>query len=274
MFGYIYKVTNLINNKIYIGQHFRSDGSLTELDPKYWGSGIKINNAFLKYGYNNFSREIICWCDSLEELNEKEKFYISEFDTLNDNIGYNIAKGGNAGNLICGYSEEEKLEHYAKISDGNKKAWKNPEIRAKYIKSFSNRSEEYKQKISKSLTGRKGTPMSEENKKKFRERNLGNKYGLGNKSRTDQKDSEKTKKKKSESSKRILHTKEWNNKVSQSLKGKPKTEEHKAALRKPKPKYYWLKPDGSKIIMDVGNASKHKDWIKLDLVINSDQVNI
>ena len=48
MFGYIYKVTNLINNKIYIGQHYKSDNSLTGLDENYWARGIKINNAFSK----------------------------------------------------------------------------------------------------------------------------------------------------------------------------------------------------------------------------------
>ena len=50
MYGYIYKITNKINGKIYIGQHSKSDGSLEEMDESYWGSGIKIINAIKKYG--------------------------------------------------------------------------------------------------------------------------------------------------------------------------------------------------------------------------------
>lgn len=270
MLGYIYKITNLVNGKIYIGQHSKNDNSLNKLDESYWASGIKINNAFKKYGYNNFSREILCWCESYEELNNKEIFYIKEFNSTNNDIGYNIAEGGNnGGNLIKGYSEEELILHYKKISDGNIRAWKNENIRNTYIQSFSKRGQSWKNKISKALTGRKGTPLSEETKQKLREINLGNKHGLGNKSRTGYKNSEEMNNKISESLKKVIHTDEWNKKVSNALKGKPKSENHKKALRKPKPKYYFLKPDGSIVIMDSGNGVRHKDWVRLDKVENS-----
>ena len=59
---------------------------------------------------------------------------------------------------------------------------------------------------------------------------------------------------------------EWNEKVSKSLKGKPKSESHKEALRKPKPKYKWLLPDGTIKIMDASNGSRHKDWIRLEKI--------
>ena len=120
--------------------------------------------------------------------------------------------------------------------------------------------------MSKALIGRKGFPMSEENKEKLRKRSLGNTWGLGNKSRTGQVTSEETKAKLSEAGKKVTHTKEWNEKVSASLKGKPKSEEHKKAMRKPKPKYYWKLPDGTIRIMDASNGSRHKSWIKLNLV--------
>lgn len=264
MLGYIYKITNLKNNKIYIGQHYKSDGSLTELDNTYWASGIKICKAFDKYGYANFKREILQWCDSYEELNQQEKYYISLYNATDDNVGYNIAEGGNGGNLIRGYSEDEKRAWRIKISKATTKAMNTPEVKQK-LKSIV-KTTEWKNNISKSLQGRKGTPMTEENKRKLSERSKGNQWGLGNKSRTGMKNTEEHNRKISEGAKKVPHTKEWNAKVSQSLKGKPKTEEHKAKLRKPKPKYKWLLPDGNIKIMDASNGSRHKDWIRLEKI--------
>lgn len=67
MYGYIYKTTNLINNKIYIGKH-KSE----IFDIKYKGSGQILKSAFIKYGKNNFSCSVIDYANSLEELNKKE----------------------------------------------------------------------------------------------------------------------------------------------------------------------------------------------------------
>ena len=53
MFGYIYKITNTLNNKIYIGKREKSS-----LDENYWGSGKHIKYAIKKYGTDNFNREI------------------------------------------------------------------------------------------------------------------------------------------------------------------------------------------------------------------------
>lgn len=270
MYGYIYKITNKINGKIYIGQHSKSDNSLEKLDESYWGSGIKITKAIKKYGKEAFTMEIVCWCNSLEELNDREKYYITTLNCSNDTIGYNIAEGGSAGNLISGYSEKEKAAHYSKISKGNKEAWENPEIRDKYLDAFQNRGQSWRNNISEALIGHKGHPMSEENKEKLIRRNLGNTWGLGNKSRTGQVFSLETRNKMSIASKNVIHTKDWNKKVSEALKGKPKSEEHRQALRKPKPKYYWKLPDGTIKIMDASNGSRHKDWIKLNLITEND----
>ena len=54
--------------------------------------------------------------------------------------------------------------------------------------------------------------------------------------------------------------------VSEALRGKPKSEAHKEALRKPKPKYRWLLPDGSERIMSASNGSRHKDWIRVEKI--------
>ena len=141
-----------------------------------------------------------------------------------------------------------------------------PEVRERFLNAVRNRSEEWNKNLSKALTGHKGHQMSDEAKEKLRQINLGNKYGLGNKSRTGQTASEETRKKLSEAGKRVVHTPEWNKKVGDALRGKKRTEEQKEKMRGPRPKYKWLLPDGSFRIMDSNNGSRHEGWIKLELV--------
>ena len=61
----IYKTTNLVNGKIYIGQDKNNN-------PAYLGSGKILHLAFQKYGLENFNKEILEVCKSVEDLNEKE----------------------------------------------------------------------------------------------------------------------------------------------------------------------------------------------------------
>lgn len=80
---YIYLTTNLINGKQYIGQH---KGKPTD---KYYGSGTNIVKAIQKYGKENFKKEILCYCSTREEADEKEKFYIAEFNAVENKNFYN-----------------------------------------------------------------------------------------------------------------------------------------------------------------------------------------
>ena len=89
----IYKTTNNINNKIYIGQDKNND-------PNYLGSGNLIKRAIKKYGKENFLKEILCLCNTMDELNDKERFYINEYSSTNKEIGYNIAVGGTNGVML------------------------------------------------------------------------------------------------------------------------------------------------------------------------------
>lgn len=93
MKGQIYKITNLINNKIYIGKTIKNINN-----PKYLGSGTVIKKAVSKYGVEAFTKEIIEECEE-SVLNEREKYWIEYFNTLDSSIGYNIAIGGEGGNL-------------------------------------------------------------------------------------------------------------------------------------------------------------------------------
>jgi len=70
---YIYKTTNLINGKIYIGK------SEKHFNPNYYGSGILLKKSVKKYGIENFSVELIEKCDSIEELNYREKYWILQY---------------------------------------------------------------------------------------------------------------------------------------------------------------------------------------------------
>lgn len=84
----IYKTTNLINNKIYIGQDVNNN-------PNYYGSGKILKQAIKKNGKENFEKVILEKCASKEELNEREIYWIKKLDATNPEIGYNLAFGGN-----------------------------------------------------------------------------------------------------------------------------------------------------------------------------------
>lgn len=277
---YIYKITNNITKKSYIGKYKGNS-------PYYMGSGLLIWQSYRKRfnrqdikgnksdhkwvyqeneKYHYYTKTILATCDNDKELCELEKYYIKYYNTIRPN-GYNIAEGGEGGCLIAGLTEEEKDEWKQKISVTVKEAMQHPEVKEKFLNAVQNKDEQWRKNISKALTGHKGHPMSDENKEKLRQRNMGNKYGLGNKSRIGMKNSPEMNRHISEGAKKVTHTKEWNEKVSKALKGKPKSEEHKQNLRKPKPKYKWLLPDGTYKIMDASNGSRHKDWIKLEKVM-------
>lgn len=103
MYGYIYRTTNLINNKIYIGQK-KSDLFLGE---SYLGSGVKLSSAIQHYGKENFSVDLIDVADSKDELDSKEKEYIKLYNSQDDSIGYNLADGGEGG--YVGYTWNKGL---------------------------------------------------------------------------------------------------------------------------------------------------------------------
>ena len=98
MFGYIYKTTDL-TNKIYIGKKT----STKFLGTSYTGSGTqitKIINECKSVGIDlseRFDVSLIDVAYSAEELNIKERFWISFYNSRNNDIGYNICKGGVGG---------------------------------------------------------------------------------------------------------------------------------------------------------------------------------
>jgi len=89
----VYKTTNLINNKIYIGRELNQSKS-------YLGSGIILKQAIKKYGRENFKKDILQICFSVEELNKAEIFWIDKLNSRNNKIGYNMAIGGTGGAVL------------------------------------------------------------------------------------------------------------------------------------------------------------------------------
>ena len=98
----IYKVTNIINNKVYIGQTVKTL-SQRKSEHKhrflYENSHNKFYNTLKKYGWDNFTWEVIEESEdwTYEILDQKEKYYIQLYDSINN--GYNILKGGNCSRI-------------------------------------------------------------------------------------------------------------------------------------------------------------------------------
>lgn len=107
--AFIYKTTNLVNNKIYVGKAKYNN-------PNYFGSGLKITSAIKKYGKHNFTKTILEECDD-EIVSEREIYWISYFRSTDDSIGYNISQGGEGGrHYWATLTEEQRAEHNKKIS--------------------------------------------------------------------------------------------------------------------------------------------------------------
>jgi len=113
MVGYIYKTTNLLNGKIYIGQH-----QAKKFDRKYYGTGYLIIYAIKKYGRDNFYVCIIHKCYKISSLYKEEKKYIKLYNSTNKEIGYNISYGGTA--FMKGRHQTEKAKKLIGISSKNR----------------------------------------------------------------------------------------------------------------------------------------------------------
>jgi hypothetical protein len=87
----IYKITNIIDGKIYIGKH-----QTNNLNDEYMGSGKILRRAQFKYGLDKFTKEILYVFDTEEEMNAKEKELVTEEFCLREDT-YNLCVGGQGG---------------------------------------------------------------------------------------------------------------------------------------------------------------------------------
>lgn len=141
---YIYKITNKLNGKIYIGQH--KVPLIKENFRRYLGSGIAIKNAITEYGKENFDKEILEYIDDDEKhelVSEREKYWIKEFNCISPN-GYNISAGGEGG---C-TSESGKKGAETRKRNGTDKRTLEQRIKISYAVKGKPKSELHKQHLS------------------------------------------------------------------------------------------------------------------------------
>lgn len=167
----VYKHTNKINGKIYIG--------ITSQKPnKRWqnGYGYKDNQHFYraiqKYGWDNFEHEIL-YEDLEEEIAlSKERELIELYHSNDPNLGYNKDNGGAMGRMTPEAIEKVRQWHLGrKLSEETKKKI-SEKRKGKYVGENSgmygkHHTEETKRKLSESAKARTGWKHSEETKKKI-----------------------------------------------------------------------------------------------------------
>jgi hypothetical protein len=126
----IYKISNRLNGKFYIGCH-----KTKNKDDGYMGSGVALKKAYEKYGIENFTKEIIFECESAEEMFEMESQLVQ--------IGphtYNLMEGGHGGfshvvaqgkNRNYDWADYRQTEEY---KDSQKRGYENGIGREGFIK--------------------------------------------------------------------------------------------------------------------------------------------
>lgn len=224
----VYKITNIVSGKVYVGSSLRME--------ERWGTHKRelkkkthyndyFQKAWDKNGTSSFIFEVIEVCEPTN-LIDQEQYYIEKFESYSSEKGYNLCRfplEGTRG-LRWNHSEEGKErisealtglkrgpyseEHRSKISIANKGRKRSPESIAKQIRE---------------ATGKKRPPYSEEHKMKI---------GMANKGKT----------------KGIPKTLEHRKRISEAMKGRCKSEEAKRNMRKPHKKRILWKLKTSRLI--------------------------
>lgn len=150
----IYKATNIINKKCYIGQTVKTleKRKADHLNTARRGGGFRFHNALRRYGETNFTWEVIDTTTSIEALNQRESYWINFYDSYNK--GYNATLGGE----------------------------NNPMNSDIVIKKHKNvvKSNDFRKKVSYTMKKhRKNNPFTQETRDKISCKLKGNKHGLG-----------------------------------------------------------------------------------------------
>ena len=238
---YIYRITNLVNGKTYIGKH-----KYKKLDEYYMGSGVHLKRAQKKYGIENFEKKILVFnISKLEHINLLEKTFIAaEREKVGRENCYNKSDGGDGGALNKGrkLSEEWKKhiseggkgkrrseETKKKLSEAGKKRCHSEETKRKIAEAARNMTEEHKRKIAEAAKGRpspmKGKHHTEETKKKLSDLNKGKRHSEESYKRA----AEKLKGRPAWN-KGKHHTEEAKRKISEAGKGRHFSEDHKRKI--------------------------------------------
>ena len=178
MFYTVYKITNLVNNKIYIGVHKTSD-----LEDDYMGSGLLIRKSIEKYGLENFKKEYISIFDNAEDMFNMESELVNE-EFIKREDTYNLKNGGNGGwftsieKLKLGRINANKNGALIQAKKALEKLFENPIwVKNKSEKFLKTMNEKYGDNAFKTFEGKNHT---EETKKRIGEANSKHQTGEGN----------------------------------------------------------------------------------------------
>ena len=183
----VYKITNLLNSKHYIGVH-----KTTNPNDNYMGSGTAIKSAIRKHGIENFEKQVLAEFDNKEDAYELEYLLTDDYTS---SATYNMKRGGIGGWSDSARESAKRSVNLEACSKGGKIASElklgifSPENEEKRLTNSSlggknntgkSKSEEHRTKLSESLKGksktypknRKSRVLSEETKEKLRQRAL------------------------------------------------------------------------------------------------------
>ena len=162
--GYIYRITNTINKKVYIGQTIQDDvekrWELHRRLAKKDKGCTALKEAFKKHGIENFKFEVLIICFN-DDCIAYEKDYIKKYNALVPN-GYNISEGGNGGALFKGKHHTEETKN--KLRESSKAYYSNPENKKKHgdiVKKALEKSEKWQKALAE---GRVGENLKRENR--------------------------------------------------------------------------------------------------------------
>ena len=169
------------SNKRYIGITSQKPPEKRWKRGKGYPDNKHLKNAIDKYGWDNFTHEILCEGLDKKSANEMEKYYISLFDARDREFGYNVQLGGEGGSEIL---PETKI----KMSEARKKRWEDIRYRDSAIAKLTSKeykeessirskkmweNEEFRNKMTKENHWNYGKHLSNETKEKIRKSQIG-----------------------------------------------------------------------------------------------------
>ena len=170
VYGYIYQIKNIINNKVYIGQTKR-DPEVRFDEYRRECHNIYLKEDFEKYGMENFTFMVIDVAEDFQDLSCKEKYWIQFYNTKDRNFGYNLSDGG-CGPMGAKWTQKSK-ENISEQRKGCR--WFHNNKGERHLVS-KDKIDEYKDWIPGYGPGKKRIRQSEETKRKIRQSNIGKHY--------------------------------------------------------------------------------------------------
>lgn len=169
MYYAIYKITNLVNGKIYIGTH-----RTKSLENSYMGSGLLIRKAVKTYGVENFKKEYIEVFDNPTDMWQMEAKLVNEEFLRRDDV-YNIALGG-----VSGLSFNAIINHTPLRQKINAKLWSDPSFRKRASERASKTFHRLHKEGKITAYGFKDKHHTEETKQRIGKANSIHQQGSGN----------------------------------------------------------------------------------------------